>query len=724
MNLEDLNPQQKEAVIHEGGPLLILAGAGSGKTKVLTYRIAYLLEKGLAQPNEILSVTFTNKAAKEMKIRIAQIMGKSASSLSWMGTFHSICVKILKNEGHYVGLDKKFTIYDIADQLDSIKEAMDKLMISKKDFNPNAIHSFISSAKNELITAEEYPLHAEGYFQEVVAKVYPLYQKLLKENNAVDFDDLIMKTVQLMQKEEKVLEKYQNLFKYILVDEYQDTNKAQYVLIYLLAKKNQQLTVVGDDDQSIYAFRGATIRNILEFERDFPNTKVIKLEQNYRSTQKILDASYNVISQNRARKDKRLWTENAKGDNVILYQGLDEKDEAYWVTDRIKTLVNDGISPEEIVILYRTNAQSRGMEEAFLRAGQPYRIIGNVRFYERKEIKDLMAYLRVIYNPKDDLSLKRIINVPRRGIGPKLISETEELAYNQEKSLIEYIVGFDPNDENIDLLALEQNDDPNLPNNLNKFRKLLIELYKQSAKLNVVQLMKIILELSGYLDWLNDGTSENEARIENIKELVSVASKYQDMAPSESLAAFMDEVSLIEQESKETDGDEEKVTLMTIHSAKGLEFDYVFLVGMEEGIFPHSRSYTDTTQLEEERRLAYVAITRAKKKLFMTHAESRLFFGSRQNNLISRFAEDIPEELVDFETYNGNSMKSSGWSEVDEFNDDYRPKIELQKGDPVLHPTFGKGVVIGINDEIIKIQFSGGVGVKELAIEYAVLEKI
>ena len=728
MDLSGLNPEQKQAVEHTEGPLLILAGAGSGKTRVLTHRLAYIIEEGLAEPYEILAVTFTNKSAGEMKSRISDLLkdnpkikNSKKAALQWVGTFHSICLRILKIDGYLLGLDPKFTIYDSADQVDSVKEAMDRLFISRKDFNPNAVLAYISSAKNELITHEEYPRIAQGYFQETVAKIYPEYQKILSENNAVDFDDLIMKTVQLFQREPTVLEKYQKLFRYILIDEYQDTNHAQYVFVQLLAKKHQNIAVVGDDDQSIYKFRGATIKNILNFEKDFPGAKVVKLEQNYRSTKKILEASYGVISQNQNRKDKKLWTENDTGEKITIYKGLDERAEAEWVSDKILELLNAGASAEDIVILYRTNAQSRVMEESLLRSAQPYRIVGNVRFYERKEIKDVISYLRVVYNPKDDLSFKRIINVPRRGIGPKAEKDFELEAGTNGTSMLSHLLGFDPYEIGVDLKG-EFDKEPDLAPAFSKLRKLFIEFYIESQKLNVVDLMKFILDKTGYLEWLDDGTSENEGRIENIKELLSVANKYELASPAEGLAAFMEEISLIEQEAEEKGEDEEKVTLMTIHAAKGLEFNYVFIIGMEEGLFPHSRSYADATEMEEERRLAYVGITRAKMQLFLTHAEARLYFGQRQNNLPSRFMEDIAEELVEKESYDGTS--TSTWKSVSVSDDEFRPRMELAKGDKVLHPTFGKGLVVSANDEIIKIDFGGAVGVKELASEYAVLEKI
>lgn len=708
LDLNILNPEQHKAVTTTEGPLLILAGAGSGKTRVLTYRIAYILEQKLAYPEQILAVTFTNKAAGEMKERIAALLEGQNVKLPWMGTFHSICVKILKRDGHYLGIGANFSIYDPGDQLDVVKEAMDRLNISKKDVNPNAVHNFISSAKNELVAPEDYLKMAQGYFQETVAEIYPLYQKILRENNALDFDDLLMYTVWLFQRYPEVLAKYQELFKYILVDEYQDTNHVQYLMITLLGQKYRNVCCVGDDDQSIYAFRGATIRNILNFERDYSEANVVKLEQNYRSTKTILEAAFEVVKKNKNRTDKKLWTENISGDRIVIYTAKDEQDEANWVVGQIHDLVNEGTNLEEIAVLYRTNAQSRSMEEGFIRKAVAYRIIGGQRFYERKEIKDILAYLRTIYNPQDESSLKRIINVPKRGIGPKAISDLADAARNNQTSILQYLL-----------------EDHEFDNKTAEFAKIIRLIDAASREHNIVDLINFILEQTKYIKMLDDGTSESEGRVENIKELISVAAKYVELEPAVGLTTFLDEVSLLEGQGQE-DVDEDKVTLMTIHAAKGLEFKYVFVVGMEEGLFPHSRVFTDPTELEEERRLAYVAITRAKHKLFLVHADSRLYFGARQNNMVSRFVEDIPQALTERLSGGGRS----GWEEWGNDNDDVddweaKPvQIEIKPGDRVKHEYFGVGTILKVDGSTVKINFGPVYGTKELSKEFAPLQKL
>ncbi len=717
LDLSILNKEQKLAVETTEGPVLVLAGAGSGKTRVLTYRIAYILDAGLAGPYNILAMTFTNKAAGEMKERIRQLAADSSQlmeskssskpiteNLQWMGTFHSICVKILKIYGHLVGLSPSFTIYDSADQHATVKEAIENLNISIKEFNPKAIHNYISSAKNELIDEETYQTYAQGYFQEVVASVYPEYQNILRDNNAVDFDDLIMLTIKLFDQNPQTLLKFQEDFRYILVDEYQDTNHAQYKLIKMLAAKHRNICCVGDDDQSIYAFRGATIKNILNFEKDYPEATVVKLEQNYRSTKKILEAAYYVISKNKGRKDKKLWTDNSDGNNIVVYEARNEIDESNWIVNLIEQIAKDS-SLKDIAILYRTNAQSRNLEESFIRSGLPYQIIGGVRFYERKEIKDLIAYLRIVYNTKDSKSLERIINVPRRGIGTKAHTELKQLAKEKALSPIDTL-----------LSSAEKLSPP-----LKKFSELLILIKKYASEHNVVDLLNYILDRTGYIKMLEDGTSENEARIENIKELVSVASRFEGMQPEESLEAFLNEVSLLEGEADKVEEINEKVTLMTIHSAKGLEFDYVFVVGMEENLFPHSNSIFDEKELEEERRLAYVAITRAKKQLYLTHAQSRLYFGSSQRNMISRFITDIDQSLIDRMIGGYNNCFDSDYK-VQEY--EFRNQLDLKVGDKVKHDYFGIGKIIYADTDIIEVDFGSVYGVKELMLEYAKLEKL
>jgi len=707
MDLDTLNPPQKEAVTTTSGPVLILAGAGSGKTRVLTARIAYLIEEGLAQPTEILAVTFTNKAAGEMKERVAALLGKDKMMVPWMGTFHSICVKILRIDGQSIGVSKSFSIYDTDDQLNVVKQALEKLNISTKEVNPRAVLSYISSAKNEMVDPEDYKKYAQGFFQETVAKIYPIYQQVMKENNALDFDDLLMTVVSLFKKHPDILKKYQERFKYILVDEYQDTNHVQYLLVSMLAEAHRNICVVGDDDQSIYAFRGATIRNILNFERDYKDAKVIKLEQNYRSTQVILDAAYEVVRKNKQRTEKKLWTDKKGGELITLYLARDEKDEGDYVAKRVKELELSGVSLDDVAVLYRTNAQSRALEEQFIRAGLNYKIVGGVRFYERKEIKDILSYLRCLYNGQDSNSLQRIVNVPRRGVGAKGMDELQMMARSKGKSLLNVL--------------LEDNEEIG-NKQLKSFALTMQELYLASNEKPIVDLINYILEKVGYIEMLEDGTSENEARIENLKELISVAAKYDGLEPQAGLSAFLEDVALVEG-GGEQDRDVPSVTLMTIHAAKGLEFTYVFVVGMEEGLFPHSRVFTDPNELEEERRLAYVALTRAKKKLYITHTDSRLYFGARQQNMLSRFVEEIPENLVErsFEDI------GSGWKEYKDEKESWGEvpePVALSVGERVKHEYFGLGTVRKLDETMVVVDFGPVYGKKELAREFAPLSKV
>lgn len=711
IDLSGLNKEQFQAVTTTEGPLLVLAGAGSGKTRVLTFRMAYILAKGLATPEEILAVTFTNKAAGEMKERISKLLssGESNVYLPWAGTFHSICVKVLRKDGYRLGLNQNFSIYDSNDQLDVTKQAMGKLGISTKDVNPRAIHSHISSAKNELIDADSYAMSAQGYFQQQVASVYAAYQNILRENNAVDFDDLLFYVVDLFRQYPSVLEEYQLRFKYILVDEYQDTNHAQYKIVDMLAKKYRNLCVVGDDDQSIYAFRGATIKNILNFERDYKDATVIKLEQNYRSTKVILDAAYEVVSKNTSRTDKRLWTDKDGGDRIIVYTAKDEKDEAKWAVKQINELIQNGSNIEEMAVLYRTNAQSRALEEAFIKSAIRYRIIGGFRFYDRMEIKDSLAYLRLIFNLDDDTALRRIINTPKRGIGAKTQQDIFNEASAKGKSTAKYLI------ENADQITHKS---------LRQFARLLKSLVSAAEELVVSELIDKVLSESGYFKSLQDGSTENEQRIENLKELLSVASKYDELEPQAGLRSFLEEVALLEGAPDEED--DSAVTMMTVHAAKGLEFEHVFLVGMEEGLFPHSRVFTDPKELEEERRLAYVAITRAKHNLYIIHADSRLYFGSRQQNLISRFIEDIPNNLREHLQASGGSSFGDGW-EIDFGDNEWElefERVELSHGQKVKHEYFGVGKVVGFDDSTVRIDFGVSYGVKELARDLAKLELI
>lgn len=617
--LENLNPMQKEAVLTTEGPVLILAGAGSGKTKALTHRIAYLIKEKKIHPQNILAVTFTNKAAGNMTERINSLLTVHGSPstenvgerlsvngklLPWMGTFHSICAKILRREIHHLGYTRSFTIYDEDESLVAIKQAMDDLGIDKKNFNPKTIKHYISGAKNELLSPTDYKKFAQGYFGEIIIKVYSEYQKILKSANALDFDDLLVKTVELYLKFPEILAHYQNLFQYILIDEYQDTNFVQYKLVNLLSAKHKNICVVGDDFQSIYGFRGANFRNILDFEKDYPNAKVIKMEQNYRSTKTIIEAAQKVVEKNVLRSDKTLWTENETGLPIMIYEAFNELDEVEFVKNEINALKNFQ-SLNDFVVLYRTNAQSRILEEIFLQNGIPYRLIGALRFYERKEVKDILAYLKLIINPNDRVALKRIINVPTRGIGEKTFKEMD---YKNPK--------------------------------IEKFMEMMENMRERSKVLSTDQLIDEITIMSGYKRFILDGTEEGENRWENIEELKSVAIKH------ETLEDFLETVALIA-DIDNLDASSEAVTFMTMHNAKGLEFPIVFIVGLEEGLFPHANCLADPSELEEERRLCYVGMTRAKERLYMSNAQSRMIFGSISANPPSRFLREIPEELVE-----------------------------------------------------------------------------
>lgn len=719
LDIDSLNPQQRTAVETTDGPVLVLAGAGSGKTRVLTYRIAYILATGLAGPFNILAMTFTNKAAGEMKERIASLVSSHPEieqkfsykeGIFWIGTFHSICVKILKRYGDRVGLGRTFTIYDPSDQQTAIKRAMEKLNIPTKEFNPRTIHNYISSAKNDLIDHETYSIHAQGYMQEVVSQVYPEYQAILKENNAVDFDDLIMLTIRLLREHSDVLETLQEQFKYILVDEYQDTNHAQYILVNMLADKYRNLCVVGDDDQSIYSFRGATIKNILNFEKDYSDAAVIKLEQNYRSTKTILEAAYDVINKNKGRKDKKLWTDNSEGETITLYEAGNEREEASWITEQIERIDNTA-NLSNIAILYRTNAQSRNLEEALINVGIPYKIIGGTRFYERREIKDVLAYLRLLYNRQDSTSLERVINVPKRGIGTKTFLSLVGAAETMRQGPIEF------------LLSSYAKPHPKIET----FSRLLQKLVHASESMRIIDLLNYILSETKYIESLQDGTLENESRIENIKELISVAAKFDALEPKEGLEAFLDEVSLLEGSAETAKESSEQVTLMTIHASKGLEFQYVFVVGMEENLFPHSNSIYSEKEIEEERRLAYVAITRAKEKLYLTHARSRIYFGNIQTNPVSRFVEDISPDFVEYlgvsQDTRSATFTNDDWYSKSE-RSSYKQEHGLEVGDRVKHEYFGVGSVKYFDDEIIEVDFGSVHGVKELMLEYARLQKM
>lgn len=636
-----LNPQQIDAVKHLDGPALVVAGPGSGKTRVLTHRVANLIQNHNVSESNILCVTFTNKAADEIKSRVGRILSDSegVKKLPWSGTFHSICSKILRKEGYQIGIPPSYVIYDTDDSVSVIKIILKDFGIDTKRFNPRGILETISSAKSELIPPGEYEGYAQGYFQRTVSKIYPEYQKRLKNNNALDFDDLLFFTVKLFDTESKVLEKYQNYFRYILVDEYQDTNKAQYVLTRQLSDLHQNLFVVGDMSQAIYSFRGADFRNILNFQKDFPEASVYHLEQNYRSTQTILDAAKNLIKNNSTHIPLDLWTDKKAGEKIVVFTAGTGNEEVAFIIDEITDRIKLGRSFSDFSVLYRTNAQSRAIEEALIKNRIPYRVFGGVRFYSRREIKDIISYLRVVHNPKDTVSWRRIINVPKRGMGQKSVEKLKNAKWDLDK--------------------------------IQKASKIPIKKWiSKKDNLSTLELMEEILKDTGYVKWLDDGSEEALSRIENIKELKSVASLFVN------LEEFLESVSLIEDQGRSGDvSGADCVTLMTAHASKGLEFPIVFIVGMEEGLFPHSNSIGELDELEEERRLCYVAITRAKEKVYMTNAKSRLYFGNIQANLPSRFLSEIPGELIDYRGLSFNNYFGKNRT-----NDDFLDDLDIDRG--------------------------------------------
>ena len=634
--LKDLNETQLAAVQHTEGPLLIIAGAGSGKTRVLTYRIAYLLQVKGVPPWAILAVTFTNKAAREMRERVTRLIGPAGEQV-WVGTFHATCVQILRRHADRLGFPRHFLIFDTADQLAAVKETLKELNLDSKRYEPRGVLAAISAAKNELLDPAGYNAQATDFWERTVARVYEGYQAKLKQNGAFDFDDLILATVRLFREDPAVLEQYQERFRYLMIDEYQDTNRAQYVLVNMLASRHRNLCVVGDADQSIYRFRGADIRNILDFERDYPDATVIKLEQNYRSTKRILEAANNVIANNLDRPEKNLWTHNPEGDPVIFYQAGDEREEAAFVGDEIRQgVLEEGRSYRDFAILYRTHAQSRTFEEEFIRRGIPYRIVSGVRFYERKEIKDLLAYLRLIFNPYDSLSLRRIINVPKRGIGDTTLSRLDDYAAAMGMPLYETL-----NDE----AALSELS-PATAGKVRAFYELVEGWRQLVGAVSLTALAERVLEESGYLAELHaERTVEAEARIENLKEFLSVTRQF-ELEQAQDLGAFLEHVALVS-DVDAYDPQADSVVMMTLHAAKGLEFPVVFLVGMEEGVFPHSRAIMEPGELEEERRLCYVGMTRAKERLYLTCAQQRMLYGEPVASAVSRFVGEIPEHLVE-----------------------------------------------------------------------------
>src|SRR6186997_116367 len=707
--LADLNPTQREAVLTTEGPLLVIAGAGSGKTRVLTYRVAHLINAVGAKPNEILAITFTNKAAGEMKERLQRLLGRTGQGL-WILTFHAACGRILRREAQRLGYRSNFTIYDQADQVRLVKQCLEELERDPKRFTPRGIHNQISQAKNRLISPDEYANQVQSFYDQTVADVYQLYQRRMFASNAVDFDDLLMLTVDVLERFADVREKWQKAFRYILVDEYQDTNHAQYRLLQLLAEKHQNLMAVGDPDQSIYAFRGADINNILDFERDFPGTRTIALEQNYRSTNSILNAANTVISNNRERKPKELWSELGDGEPVRVLEVEDEHAEARFVAAGIAGLVEEGFSGDEVAIFYRTNAQSRVLEDVLVRQGVGYQVIGGPRFYERAEIKDAIAYLQAIDNPYDAVSLQRIANKPRRGIGDASLARLQAHADAYGISLWE---------------ALDQAEDAGISaaprRAVQQFHGILQSLMAGALDMEVPEVIERVLEGSGYLEALRaERTIEAQGRIENLQELVGVAQEYQHTAQEPSLSGFLQEISLYSDQDA-IRGEQSLVTLMTLHNAKGLEFRAVFMIGMEEGIFPHARSIEEQG-LEEERRLAYVGMTRAQERLVLTHASARSLWGSRSYNLASRFLDELPDSHVERSRLQPASWSGYGSPTGVTPRDDVP---SLSTGDSVRHETLGEGVVTAIEaGGLVTVRFAADGTERRLMLDYAPLERI
>jgi DNA helicase-2/ATP-dependent DNA helicase PcrA len=703
--LENLNPVQREAVQHIDGPLLLLSGAGSGKTRVITHRIAYLILEHGVSPLNILAVTFTNKAAEEMKKRLENLIGL-ASKLVWAATFHSSCARILRKDIDKLGYSSSFTIYDGTDQNALMKEILSNRRFRNISLGAGAILNEISRAKERLITYDDYAKMTGDVFEGSVSEVYKEYQTYLKTNNALDFDDLIMLTVQLFAEYPDVLEFYQEKFRYILVDEYQDTNHSQYQLIRMLAAKHKNVCVVGDDDQSIYSWRGADIRNILDFEKDYDEIKTLRLEQNYRSTKNILEAAYEVVRNNRYRKEKKLWTENEEGDNLFIYEAGSENDEAEFVAKTISNFVSKDRQYSDVAVFYRVHAQSRAIEDALRRANIPYIIVGGVRFYERMEVKDVLAYLRVLVNLMDSISLKRIINVPRRGIGDTTIQRLENFA------AIERISLFDA------LKVVEQIPDirPNTKAIISKFAKMM-ESFDLRERPSVI--VEQLLNKTKYLEELKKTkTIEAQSRAENVGELVTAVKDYEQREESPTLAGFLENIALVADIDK-FDETVDRVALMTLHSAKGLEFPIVFITGFEEGLLPYYRAFNDDAEMEEERRLCYVGMTRAKKQIYLTRATQRELFNIDMNNPPSRFIDEIPSHLID------SPRSTTAWMRASE--DDEEEKLDYQVGDRVSHAKWGRGRIVNVNgrgmDMRVTVKFDRGMK-KVLMIEYANLKRI
>ena len=697
MNLETLNDTQLEAVKTTDGPILILAGPGSGKTRVITYKIAYLLEENKAKPWEILAITFTNKAAKEMKMRLENLIEEDIKSMQ-ISTFHSFGLRIIKENHEFFNLNKNFTILDETDSISVIKKIVKEMNLDEKQYNARSIKHKISSAKNELIDSKKYKMYARTLIDENIAKVYEKYQEKLLRSSTVDFDDLLMLPIELFKKNKEALEHYQNKYKYVFIDEYQDTNEAQYLLSKMISEKRNNICVVGDECQSIYSWRGANFKNILNFEKDYENAKVILLEQNYRSTKRIIEAANSVIKHNKEKKDKHLWTDNSEGTKIKYMRCYDEKDEVLNIINQIKHFKEEGIPYKEMVVLYRTNAQSQSIERGFLENTIPYKVVGSYAYFNRKEIKDLVAYLRLINNKDDDVSLLRAINAPKRGIGAKTIEKLEAQANENNKSIFDSI-------ESGKELA---------------FKNLILDINEKMKDKSFVEFIELVLDETGLRsEYELEKTVENEAKLENLEEFKSIAKNFEDYNPGATLEEFLIEISLIS-DVKETKDDDEVVTLMTMHAVKGLEFDVVFVTGLEEGLFPHSNSMHDESELEEERRIFYVAITRAKKVLYLTNARSRMLFGNVQCNQPSRFIEEINPDDVEKLFEENKSTKEIKINKKDNFNDE---DLELKVGDHVEHNAYGSGIVVSIQKSVATIAFSNSVGIKKILTTYKGLKK-
>ncbi|WP_050613887.1 DNA helicase PcrA [Bacillus testis] len=739
--VKGLNPEQRKAVQTTDGPLLIMAGAGSGKTRVLTHRIAYLMLEKEVAPWNILAITFTNKAAREMKERIGRLLGPDAENI-WISTFHSMCVRILRRDIDRIGYNRNFTILDSTDQQTVIKQILKDLNLDPKKYDHRALLAAISSAKNELVNPEEYDKTAADYFSRVVSDVYKEYERRLRKNQSLDFDDLIMKTILLFQRVPEVLSYYQRKFQYIHVDEYQDTNRAQYMLVKMMAARFKNLCVVGDSDQSIYRWRGADIANILSFEKDYPDANVILLEQNYRSTKRILQAANEVISNNSNRKPKKLWTENLEGNKIVYFNADNEQAEAAFVVGKILEMTkNNGRKLSDVAVLYRTNAQSRVMEDYLLKSNLPYSIVGGVKFYDRKEIKDILAYLRLISNPDDDISLRRVINVPKRGIGSTSLDKIADFARMQDTSMFEAL-------QNIDLIGLS----PKIRKAAIEFIDLIKNYSNMQEYLSVTELVEEVLDKSGYKDMLKAEKSiESQSRLENLDEFLSVTQNFEKASEDDkSLIAFLTDLALvadIDQLDKE-ETPQDSVTLMTLHSAKGLEFPVVFLMGMEEGVFPHSRSLMEEDEMEEERRLAYVGITRAEQELFLTNSQMRTLFGRTNCNPVSRFITEIPDDLlIDLRVEERLKKAVSSRPAISGGQSGYTSRraavtarpvkapvntggsaIAWMVGDKVQHKKWGIGTVVSVKGEGEKkeldIAFPSPTGIKRLLAAFAPIEKV